>query len=123
MIHLRAFLEALTTKYRKWTKSIDLSLGQDSWDTRGIYISAPTKVKKYLSLEENWHQISYQRLSHPVDILRFLTSDERLGIVEPQAIMDLLIQRGLTSEAGLMERIRSSYLEEVIVNPPLLYPS
>ena len=57
-----------------------------------------------------------------MDILRFLTSDEKLGIVEPQAIMDLLIQRGLTSEAGLMERIRSSYLEEVIVNPPLLYP-
>ena len=55
-----AFLEALTTKYRKWTKSIDLSLGQDFLGYAGNLYQCPYKSQKISQAQRELASNSYQ---------------------------------------------------------------
>jgi hypothetical protein len=117
------FLESVTKKYRQLAKTVDLRQGQDSWDTRGIYLSALGKIKKFEKKNESWGDISYTRLTNPLDVLKFLTSPAHLGILEPTALYELLIQRNLLPEANLLKNIQKATIEEIMINPTLLYPS
>ena len=117
------FMKAVKSKSRKLIRTVDMSHGQDSFDTRGIYISAATKLKKTYKYASYWpNRIEFKILQTPKEIMDFLSSDDKLGLVEPKAFWQLLKSKDLTKSAALFKRIRESYLEEIIMNPTLLYP-
>ena len=117
------FVRAVKNKSRNLIKTIDMSHGQDSFDTRGIYISAGSKLKKTYKYTSSWpNQISYVKLRTPEAIQSFLSSDEKLGLVDPLAFWQLLKSQEQTKLAALFKRIQETYLEEIIMNPTLLYP-
>ncbi|MHA1519632.1 MAG: hypothetical protein ACTSRK_05560 [Promethearchaeota archaeon] len=118
------FIKQVKKKNRKYLKNIDMSHSQDSFDTRGIYLSAHKKLKKMYRYTKNWpEKIQYSILQTPTQIIEFLTSKDKLGIVVPSAFKDLLIQRGMEPVANLFSQIQARYLEEIIINPEYLYPS
>lgn len=122
MDSFEVFSEQAIKKYRKLAKETNLGLGQDSWDTRGIYLSAVSKIKKYAKFWDDYKKQPFIRIKKPLEILRFLTSPNKIGIVEPAALKELLIQRQLVKEANLFENLERLFLEEIMINPPLLYP-
>ncbi len=119
----KKFVKEVGNKYRKKIHEIDLHQGQDSYDTRGIYISAKSKLKKMYKYTKNWpNTISFKILTSPESILTFIKNGEGLGIIEPQAFSDLLLEKKLSKAAHLFENIRKRSIEEIILNPTLLYP-
>lgn len=117
------FTEQVKKKNRQYAKQIDMSVSQDSFDTRGIYLSAHKKLQKMYRYTKEWpEKIQYKILSTPEDILNFLKTEDKLGLVEPKALHELLIGQKLPHAADLLNRIRSSYLEEIIIDPTILYP-
>ncbi|MCF2141185.1 MAG: hypothetical protein K9W44_14090 [Candidatus Lokiarchaeota archaeon] len=117
------FATQIKKKNKSYIKDIDMSTSQDSYDTRGIYISAHKKIKKMFRYTKSWPgKINYKILTSPLEILEFLTADCKLGLVEPQAFHKLLEQRNLQNAADLFNQIRSRYLEEIIIDPTVLYP-
>ncbi|WP_457559692.1 hypothetical protein [Candidatus Harpocratesius sp.] len=117
------FAAQIKKKNKSYIKDIDMSTSQDSYDTRGIYISAHKKIQKMFRYTKSWpEKINYKILTSPLDILEFLTADCKLGLVEPQAFHKLLEQRNLQNSADLFNQIRSRYLEEIIIDPTVLYP-
>ncbi|WP_371803688.1 hypothetical protein [Candidatus Lokiarchaeum ossiferum] len=117
------FVQAVKNKSRKLIKKIDMGQGQDSFDTRGIYISAGSKLKKTYKYTSCWpNKITYVKLETPEAIKAFLSSDDKLGLVEPDAFWELLNSQKQTKLADLFKRIQQLYLEEIIINPTLLYP-
>jgi hypothetical protein len=115
-------LNVLAVKYDNLAKEVDLSLGQDAFDSRGIYRSANEKLKKIQRHVNNWTPIDYELIKDPIGLKNFPQSKFRLGVVEPSAFEAALVQQQLGSEASLFDQIRSAYLEEIIVNPTILYP-
>ncbi len=117
------FMGKIKSKYRGLIKKIDMREGQDSFDTRGIYISESSKLKKMYKYTKGWpDKIEFKELKTPNDIMEFLSSNVKLGIVHPDAFESLLKNKGLTKVAALLTRISDLYLEEIILNPTLLYP-
>ncbi|MHA1777418.1 MAG: hypothetical protein DRO88_13425 [Promethearchaeia archaeon] len=117
------FTKQVKQKNRKYAKQIDMSISQDSFDTRGIYLSAHKKLQKMYRYTKEWpEEIKYHVLNAPSAIMDFLESNEKLGLVEPDAFHLLLQEKNLPHAADLFDRIRSSYLEEIIIDPPRLYP-
>ena len=118
------FVQTVKKNNRKMIKSINFKQGQDAYDTMGIYISASNKLEKMHKYSVNWPaDINYARLTTPDSILKFLHSDDKLGLIEPNAFHNLLLSHKLTKAANLFTRIRQSLLEEIIINPALLYPN
>ena len=71
----------------------------------------------------NWPaKIEYARLTTPESILNFFHSDDKLGLIEPNAFHKLLLSNNLNKAADLFNRIQNSLLEEIIITPSLLYP-
>jgi hypothetical protein len=117
------FSKAVKKKFRQMIRKIDLRVSQDSYDTRGIYISVASKLGKIYKYTSTWpKKVTYKLLKSPRAIIDFIKVGEGLGIVEPSAFEDLLTSQKLSQAAGLFKRICDTYLEEIIVNPPLLYP-
>ncbi|MHA1746058.1 MAG: hypothetical protein ACTSWW_08655 [Promethearchaeota archaeon] len=120
-----AFSQEVKRKNRALIKRIDMAASQDSFDTRGIYISASTKIKKAYKYTKNWpRKVEYTILSSSDHIMEFLTSADHqgLGLVESAAFVELLRQFKLESAATLFENVRDRYLEEIVMDPTLLYP-
>ncbi len=117
------FVQTVKKKNRKLIKSINFKQGQDAYDTMGIYISAWNKLQKMHKYSVNWpSKIEYIKLKTPDSILKFIQSDDKLGLIEPEAFHKLLLANKLNKAANLFTRIRKSLLEEIIINPSLLYP-
>jgi hypothetical protein len=120
-----AFSKEVKRKNRVLIKQIDMAASQDSFDTRGIYISASTKIKKTYKYTKTWpRKVEYTILASPDQIMEFLTSADHqgLGLVDPVAFVELLRQFKLESAAKLFENVRDRYLEEIVMDPTLLYP-
>ncbi len=119
----KKFVSVVKKKYKKLIRKIDMNISQDSYDTRGIYISTGSKLDKIYKYTSSWPDvITYKTLKTPEQIMQFLHSEERLGIVSPQAFEDLLHQKKLTQAAQLFKRVCRLYIEEIMLNPSLLYP-
>nr|WP_147663011.1 hypothetical protein [Candidatus Prometheoarchaeum syntrophicum]QEE16130.1 hypothetical protein DSAG12_01959 [Candidatus Prometheoarchaeum syntrophicum] len=118
------FVQTVKRNNRKLIKSINFKQGQDSYDTMGIYISASNKLEKMHKYTINWPaKIEYTKLATPDSILKFLHSDDKLGLIEPKAFHKLLLSYKLNKAAKLFTHIQKSLLEEIIINPALLYPN
>ena len=118
------FLQQVKSKNRRYVKDIDMSSSQDSFDTRGIYLSAHKKLQKIYRYTKKWPgKIQYTLLQTPAQIMEFLTSPDKLGIIYPKAFKELLILRGMEPVADLFTQIQTRYLEEIIIRPDYLYPS
>lgn len=119
----KAFVATVKKKFRKLIRKLDMNISQDSYDTRGIYISAGSKLDKIYKYTSDWpNEISFESLQTPNQILDFIHSGKGLGVVYPQAFEQLLHQRQLNIAANLFKRIYETYIEEIMINPPLLYP-
>jgi len=122
------FVQTVKKNNRKMIKNINFKQGQDSYDTMGIYISASNKLQKMYKYSANWPaNIEYTRLTTPESILKFLHTDDKLGLIEPKAFHKLLLSNKLNKAADLFTRdlftrIQKSLLEEIIISPSLLYP-
>jgi hypothetical protein len=118
------FIRQVKSKNKGHIKALDMSISQDSYDTRGIYYSAHKKLQKIHKYTKDWPEgFQYSLLDSPQKILDFLTSEETLGIVKSGAFLKLLQQKGLDKAADLFFQIQERYLEEIIVNPSFLYPT
>ena len=120
-----AFSKEVKRKNRALIKQIDMAASQDSFDTRGIYISASTKIKKAYKYTKTWpRKVEYSILSSPDQIMEFISSSDHqgLGLVQPEAFIALLRQFNLKVAAKLFENVRDRYLEEILMDPTLLYP-
>ncbi len=119
----KKFVKSVDKKFKERIKKIDLRKGQDQYDTRGIYYSVKSKLKKMYKYTKDWpNKIDYSILSNPLDILEFLKSEESLGLVEPDAFLELLKSRNMQKEARLFKNVRTKFIEEIILNPTELYP-
>lgn len=119
----KKFVSVVKKKFRKLIRKIDLNLSQDSYDTRGIYISSSSKLDKIYKYTIDWpSKISFDLLETPNAIMTFIQSGSGLGIVVPAAFEKLLRKRDLKIAADLFSRILKTYIEELMINPPLLYP-
>ncbi|MHA1646303.1 MAG: hypothetical protein ACTSVL_01920, partial [Promethearchaeota archaeon] len=117
------FTRNVKQKFKKLIKHINMKKSQDSFDTRGIYISASSKLKKIYKYTSTWpKEITYKILKTPEEIVGFFHSPEKLGLIEPEAFRKLLLQKNLPVSAELFENVRKSYLEEIIIDPTILYP-
>jgi hypothetical protein len=117
------FVKHVKSKNRQLLKKIDYSKGQDAFDNRGIYLSASTKIKKMYKYTSKWPScIEFKILKTPEDILSFISSQTRLGIITPKAFKNLLISLKLKDAADLFSNIRSKYIEEILLTPSILYP-
>lgn len=118
------FVSKVKSKNRRHVKKIDMRSSQDSFDTRGIYLSAHKKLKKIYRYTKHWpEKIQYKLLQTPAQIMEFLTSTDKLGIVIPSAFKELLTMRDMEPVADLFSQIQKRYLEEIIIKPDYLYPS
>jgi hypothetical protein len=119
----KKFVKTVKNKFRKMAKKLDYNISQDSFDARGIYISSGSKLDKMYKYTADWpKEIEYEKLTSPSMIMNFFNSPVSLGLVEPLAFEQLLHQRKLQSAAHLFKRIYETYIEEIMINPPLLYP-
>ncbi len=117
------FVQTVKKNNRKLIKKLNFKQGQDAYDTMGIYISASNKLKKMQKYSIHWPpKIEYTKLTTPDLILKFMHSDEKLGLIEPEAFHKLLKLKKLNKAAELFTRIQKSLLEEIIITPSLLYP-
>ncbi len=117
------FVQTVKKNNRKMIKGINFKQGQDAYDTMGIYISASKKLEKMHKYSVKWPaNIEYTRLTTPDSILKFIHSDDKLGLIEPKAFHKLLLSHKLNKAADLFTRIQKSLLEEIIITPSLLYP-
>jgi hypothetical protein len=117
------FISAVKSKFKGLVKTLDMTQSQDMYDTRGIYISASTKLNKLFRYADQWgHSVDFRMLTTPAEIVGFLKSSESLGLVDPDAFYALLLEQSLNSAAELFQQIRSRWLEEIVINPTLLYP-
>ncbi len=120
----KKFVQTVKKKNRKMIKNINFKQGQDSYDTMGIYISASNKLEKMHKYSINWPpEIEYVKLATPDSILKFIHSDDKLGLIEPKAFHKLLLSQKLDKAASLFTRIQKSLIEEIIISPSLLYPN
>ena len=87
-------------------------------------MTIPIELEKMYKYSVNWPvNIEYTRLTTPESILKFIHSDDKLGLIEPNAFHKLLLSNKLKKAADLFTRIQKSLLEEIIITPSLLYPS
>jgi hypothetical protein len=112
----------VTEKYHHLAKAVDMSLGQDAFDTRGIYRSAAEKVQKMKRYTKKWGAIRFDQLSNYDEIAHFLHSDVAFAICDAQQFKDILLKHNFAIEGSLFDAVQSYLLEDIIINPTLLYP-
>ena len=120
----KKFAQTVKKNNRKMIKNINFKQGQDAYDTMGIYISASKKLEKMHKYSIYWPpKIEYTKLTTPDSIIKFIHSDDKLGLIEPKAFHELLLSQKLNKAANLFTRIQKSMIEEIIISPSLLYPN
>jgi len=118
-----SFVQAVKKNNKKMIKNLNFKIGQDAYDTKGIYISGYNKLEKMHRYSSDWPStIEYKKLSTPESNLKFLHSDEKLGLIEPEAFHKILLSHKLIKAAELFTRIREKLIEEIILDPSSLYP-
>jgi hypothetical protein len=120
--NFKELLEKTQEKYQILAKSVDLSLGQDSFDTRGIYRSAHGKIAKMEQYYASWGEIKFQTLQNLQDIQNFQNSTAEFAILSPEIFKEILHAQKMDHLMGLFDSIQATTLEEIMINPTLLYP-
>lgn len=126
-----AFKSAVKKKYGVLQKNLDMRRGQDSWDNKGIYLSAHKKIKTLYKYTQHWHhKVEYKWLETPEQILDFINKskdeidlDVNLGLIRPDAFVELCDQLNLPCVGELFQNIRNLTIEEIMIEPYLLYPN